>query len=64
MSTGLLSQLDTYYSWIDEAQNPIHPDEVASLIDTPARELAVPVPAWSSPTFHFLGRTRATTSTP
>jgi len=45
MSTGLLSQLDTYYSWIDEAQNPIHPDEVASLIDTPVRELAVPVPA-------------------
>jgi hypothetical protein len=45
MSTGLLSQLDTYYSWIDEAQNPIHPDEVASLIDTPMRELAVSVPA-------------------
>ena len=45
MSTGLLSQLDTYYTWIDEAQNPIHPREVASLIDTPVRELAVPVPA-------------------
>jgi hypothetical protein len=45
MSSGLLSQLDTYYTWIDEAQNPIHPGEVASLIDTPVRELAVPVPA-------------------
>jgi len=45
MSAGLLSQLDTYYSWIDEAQNPIHPDEVAALIDSPTRELPIPVPA-------------------
>ncbi len=45
MSNGLLSQLDTYYSWIDEAQNPIHPDEVAALIDRRVREVTVQVPA-------------------
>jgi len=45
MSVGLLFQLDRYYSWIDEAQDPIHPDEVAALIDSPVTELAVPVEA-------------------
>jgi hypothetical protein len=43
MSSGLLSQLDTYYAWIDERQNPIDPDEVAALIDSPVRGLAIPV---------------------
>ncbi len=45
MSVGLLSQLDRYYSWIDEAQDPIHPDEVAAMIDSPVSKLAVPVEA-------------------
>jgi hypothetical protein len=44
MSRGLLSQLGTYYSWIDEEQHPIQPREVAARIDSPVREMAIPVP--------------------
>jgi hypothetical protein len=36
--------LDAYYSQIDEAQNPIRPNEVAALVDSPVRELPIPVP--------------------
>lgn len=45
MSTGLLSQLDTYYSWVDSAQDPIDPEEIAARINSPVRELAIPIPA-------------------
>jgi hypothetical protein len=33
-----------YYAWIDEAQQPIQPEEVAALGDTRVREVATPVP--------------------
>jgi hypothetical protein len=42
MSTGLLSQLDAYYSQVDEAQDPISPDEVAAFV-LPVRELPTPL---------------------
>ena len=41
MSTGLLTQLQSYYSQIDELQDPIRPDEVAQLLDK-VRELPLP----------------------
>ena len=39
MSMTLLSQLDTYYSKVEQEQRPISPDEVAARLDTQPREL-------------------------
>lgn len=44
MSAGLLSQLDRYYAWVDDAQDPIDPAEVASLIVEPAHPIAISAP--------------------
>ncbi len=48
MNTGLLSQLDAYYSQVDEAQEPIHPDEVGAL-SVRVSELPTPLPSRSRP---------------
>jgi len=45
MSTGLLSQLEAYYTQIDGAQSPIRPDEVAAQVDSPVRVMSVSSPA-------------------
>jgi len=45
MSTGLLSQLEAYYTQIDEAQSPIRPDEIAAQVDSPVRVMSVSSPA-------------------
>jgi len=44
MSTGLLSQLETYYAQIDKGQGPIRPDEVAAQVDSPVRVMSSGVP--------------------
>jgi len=44
MSAGLLSQLETYYTQLDEGQRPIHPDEVAAQVDSPVRVMSSSVP--------------------
>jgi hypothetical protein len=45
MSTGLLSQLETYYTQIDEAQSPIRSDEVTTRVDSPVRVTSVSRPS-------------------
>jgi len=45
MSTGLLSQLEAYYTQIDEAQSPIRPDEVTVQVDSPVRVMSVSSPS-------------------
>lgn len=42
MSNGLLSQLEMYYSEVDEAQDPIRPDEVSDRMDA-VRVLPAPL---------------------
>jgi hypothetical protein len=43
VKTGLLAQLDAYYSQVEDAQDPIEPDEIAALVAA-VRELPIDDP--------------------
>jgi hypothetical protein len=48
VSTGLLNQLESYFSDIDSEQGPVSPDHVAELIDH-VREVPTPLPVRTRP---------------